>query len=657
MTKMESEGKKKTQFGYRRVWVMICLLLTVSSFVVSSLSLLCCGLVVAENFYGTGTVEDAVMKLTKGYDQCLEAVDVLRDYILDKDVEGALQYFATKNLDVNLLYEYAAPAGEERRSDIIFGTYDGSYPATLTYDYTIIFDKRISVTLQNGRTKYIYPERTYYVRVYVNPLFPYEDSMHLFYNILTILYEMRYVLVWTVLAGGMGTVLGFVLLMYSTDKYRDGTTSAQTEKKGIFWDVLLVVFPLGLWGILHWAEHSFSMLPDRDLLRKILLVTFSGMGVIIWITVFCYQIVYQIRFGKGWSNTLIHALLQGIKSFVRIGIWVIKKLPLVSATVLAYLLIFVLEFLGAAFFLDGKGDILWLLDKLILFPVVIYVALCCKRLLSAGKALAEGQLDHTVNTEGMIGELKKHGSNLNSIGLGITRAVEERTKSERLKTELITNISHDLKTPLTSIINYSDLICQERSENENITEYSQVLRRQSGRLKKLLEDLVEASKVVTGNLEIDLVPCEVGVILSQAVGEYQQRLEEKELELHITQPEQPVQIMADGKQLWRVFDNLLNNIYKYAQEKSRVYLSVELQESQVLIIFRNMSKYVLNVSAEELEERFVRGDKSRHMEGNGLGLSIAKSLLELQDGSMQILIDGDLFKVTLSFQVLDEKQK
>lgn len=160
---------------------------------------------------------------------------------------------------------------------------------------------------------------------------------------------------------------------------------------------------------------------------------------------------------------------------------------------------------------------------------------------------------------------------------------------------------------------------------------------------------MEASKATTGNLEVNLELCEVGVLLSQAVGEYQQRMEEKELDLIARQPEEPVKIMADGRHLWRVFDNLLNNICKYAQEKSRVYLSVEEAEGRVLIVFRNMSKYALNISPEELEERFVRGDKSRHMEGNGLGLSIAKSLVELQNGRMEIVIDGDLFKVILSF--------
>ncbi len=195
----------------------------------------------------------------------------------------------------------------------------------------------------------------------------------------------------------------------------------------------------------------------------------------------------------------------------------------------------------------------------------------------------------------------------------------------------------------------------ETAKQARIAEYVQVLLRQSRRMKKLLEDLVEASKATTGNLEVNLEPCEAGVLLSQAVGEYQQRMEEKNLELIVRQTQDSVKIMADGRHLWRVFDNLLNNICKYAQEGSRVYLSMEVKEGRVQIVFRNMSKYPLDIPPQELEERFVRGDKSRHMEGNGLGLSIAGSLIELQNGKMDIVTDGDLFKVILDFALYKEK--
>jgi signal transduction histidine kinase len=231
-------------------------------------------------------------------------------------------------------------------------------------------------------------------------------------------------------------------------------------------------------------------------------------------------------------------------------------------------------------------------------------------------------------------------------------AVDERMKSERLKTELITNVSHDIKTPLTSIINYADLITKEPTDNEKITEYCEVLTRQSERLKKLIEDLVEASKASTGNLEVLLAPCEVGVLLTQAAGEYEKRLADGNLTLVTRQPEHPVTILADGRRLWRVFDNLMNNICKYAQPGTRVFLTLEDTDGQAVISFKNISRCELDVSSDELLERFVRGDSSRSTEGSGLGLSIAQSLTELQNGTLALTIDGDLFKVTLRFSTI-----
>ena len=181
-----------------------------------------------------------------------------------------------------------------------------------------------------------------------------------------------------------------------------------------------------------------------------------------------------------------------------------------------------------------------------------------------------------------------------------------------------------------------------------------MLKRQSARLKKLIEDLMEASKASTGNIEVNMMPCEVGVLLTQTMGEYEQRLAELGLELIARQPEQPVRIMADGKLLWRVFDNLLNNICKYAMRGTRVYLTVEDQGDVAAIAFKNISRYPLDVSAEDLKERFVRGDKSRHTEGNGLGLSITQSLTQLQGGQLELTVDGDFFKVVLFFQKVSE---
>ena len=252
----------------------------------------------------------------------------------------------------------------------------------------------------------------------------------------------------------------------------------------------------------------------------------------------------------------------------------------------------------------------------------------------------------------MFWDLKRHGEDLNNIAKGMAIAVDDRLRSERMKTELITNVSHDIKTPLTSIINYATLISEEKSGNERIDEYTEVLVRQSERLKRLIDDLVEASKASTGNLEVEPVPCSASVFLDQASGEYSEKLEAADLTLVTKAQEKEMTIMADGRRMWRIFDNLMNNICKYAMPGTRVYLSLEEADGRAVFTFKNTSREELDISEEELMERFTRGDKSRNTEGNGLGLSIAKSLAELQGGTLELSIDGDLFKATVSFPVI-----
>ena len=294
----------------------------------------------------------------------------------------------------------------------------------------------------------------------------------------------------------------------------------------------------------------------------------------------------------------------------------------------------------------------WFLEKLVLVPALVYSLINMKKLQIGAETLAGGDLSYRVDTDKLFWDFKKHGENLNSMALGNHAAVEKQMKSERMKTELITNVSHDIKTPLTSIINYTDLISKEKSENEKINEYTEVLQRQSVRLKKLLEDLLEASKANTGNLEVNLEPCDAGTLLSQAEGEYSEKIEKAGLSLVLTAPEEKVFIMADGRRIWRVFDNLMNNICKYSQEGTRVYIGLTRQGKDAVITFRNTSRDPLNISPDELMERFVRGDSSRNTEGSGLGLSIARSFTELQKGAMDIDIDGDLFKVILRFPAI-----
>ncbi|MCM1289013.1 MAG: HAMP domain-containing histidine kinase [Clostridium sp.] len=295
----------------------------------------------------------------------------------------------------------------------------------------------------------------------------------------------------------------------------------------------------------------------------------------------------------------------------------------------------------------GIVFIVLFLEKLIFGAILVIVCINLSRLKKAGNEIAKGNMDFEVDTKGMLGEFKAHGENLNSIRNGMANAVEESLKSERMKTELITNVSHDIKTPLTSIINYVDLLEKEQLDNEKAGEYIEVLDRQSARLKKLIQDLIDASKASTGNLDVNLEKTDVNVVINQALGEFQDKLAARSIRTIIKSDKEEYFVIADGRHLWRVMENLINNIVKYALEGSRVYIDVKEQDEYISVTFKNISKEELNISGDELMERFVRGDSSRNTEGSGLGLSIARSLMELQKGKMEIIVDGDLFKVVL----------
>ena len=284
--------------------------------------------------------------------------------------------------------------------------------------------------------------------------------------------------------------------------------------------------------------------------------------------------------------------------------------------------------------------------------VFVWILYQVQQLHEGSKRIAAGDLANPVDTSKMFWKFKEHGENINKVSEGIQLAVNERMKSEHFKTELITNVSHDIKTPLTSIINYVDLIKKEELQDEKVQSYVDVLDRQSARLKKLIEDLMEASKASTGNLTVNLEECDIEVLLTQVIGEFEERLHKNQLEVVVDKPDHPVKMMADGRHMWRVLDNLLNNACKYSLPGSRVYVSLQQNTNEAVIVFKNISKTALNIPSEELMERFVRGDSSRNTEGSGLGLSIAQSLTELMQGNMKLEIDGDLFKVTLRFPTL-----
>ena len=456
-------------------------------------------------------------------------------------------------------------------------------------------------------------------------------------------------------AAGLSFVLGVLLFLFllAAAGHRDsGEDITESFVDRIPLDLFTLLIASGICAIFAFG-FGFG-LPGNIVgyaLGMVLLLC-AGLLFLLW----CMSFAVRVKKKSLWQNCLIarlwhwcgrvlrtggHLLGRGLRALPMLGRWVL----FLGAFLLAEFLILV--------FSNGEGVLLWFLHLFVLCPAVLFLIWSMRKLRLGAREIAGGNLSYTVDTKYLFGELKDHAEDLNHIRDGMNAAVAERMKSEHFKSELITNVSHDIKTPLTSLINYVDLLEKEELDNERAKEYVAVLSRQSGKLKKLIDDLIEASKASTGVLAVHPERCELGVLLDQCAGEYAERFGKAGLELVLLKPQEPVTILADGRHIWRSFDNLLGNIVKYAQPNTRVYLNLSREGDKALIIFRNISREQLNLSGEELMERFVRGDSSRNTEGSGLGLAIAQSLTQLQGGEMDITVDGDLFKVTLRFDCIE----
>ena len=420
--------------------------------------------------------------------------------------------------------------------------------------------------------------------------------------------------------------------------------------------------PLDLYLVLAVAAGGCIFAAGIELTNASIAIAVFVVAVLLVFAVLLVMSVFMTlatRFKSGafWKNTIVYrcvCLLFRMGKGLKDGLsYCAKHLHLYWQAGLIFAGVTLLEFLVVAAFGNGAICVIWLLAKLVETPLLVLILISLQKLKAGGEALAEGNLNASVDLKHMYGVLKSHGENLNSIAQGMQKAVQQQLKSERFRTDLITNVSHDIKTPLTSIVNYVDLLKKENVQPEKAKEYIAILDRQSARLKKLTEDLVEASKASSGTLPVHLEAVDVNVLLSQVSGEYQSRFELCRLEPIVKLAPESPQILADGKLLWRVFDNLLSNICKYAMPGTRVYFTSEVLDSRVQISFKNISNYPLDITADELMERFVRGDSSRSTEGSGLGLSIAQSLTGLQKGSFDLVVDGDLFKANISFPLLN----
>lgn len=353
------------------------------------------------------------------------------------------------------------------------------------------------------------------------------------------------------------------------------------------------------------------------------------------------SLVRRLKAGTMWKNSVLHMIVQFVHQ-VSINIGSVWKVVIIF---------------GGLFLIHGAAQIsghsvlfvILLPIDIVAFVYLVYQTIGKKKIKQGISQIAHGKIDYKIDTTGLSGEQKEVAELVNVIGTGLNKAVEKSVKNERLKTDLITNVSHDIKTPLTSIINYVELLKQENFEDPKIRRYIEVLEQKSQRLKTLTEDVVEASKVSSGNISLDMMNLNLVEMIQQTSGEFQEKFAARNLEEVLNLPEEEAMICVDGRRTWRVLENIYNNAAKYAMEGSRIYADLTVLEDQVLFTLKNVSAYPLNISADELTERFIRGDISRSTEGSGLGLSIAKTLTEMQKGQFELYLDGDLFKVTIRF--------
>ncbi|MGN0703301.1 MAG: sensor histidine kinase [Lentihominibacter sp.] len=468
----------------------------------------------------------------------------------------------------------------------------------------------------------------------------------------TTLYEYRNSAIAAAAASMIAAVICFIFLMAAAGYSKKSIE----ENDGRITDRIPVeVFGAAAAVITVCAAAALDINGNDAVTVVVLTVCFSAVAAA-WLG-FIVASAVEIRHHTFKESSIIYRLIvlvkKALKWICRKIIFILQGIPLVWKSTLILLAGIIINFIIVIMICNsynpGPALFIWFSGAAVTLAAGIYMALCMRKLREAAHHLAEGDLEYQVDKKGLFLDLAKHAEDLNSIGQGMSRAVEEKMKSERFKTELITNVSHDIKTPLTSIINYVDLLKKEEIDNEKAAEYIEVLDRQSSRMKKLIEDLVEASKAATGAMKLNMEKCQIDVLMMQVSGEYSEKAEKADLNIISRLPDEKFEIMADGRSMWRIFDNLMNNICKYSQPGTRVYQILERRGDKAVITYKNTSRYELDITAEELMERFVRGDRSRNTEGSGLGLSIARNLTELNGGNFDISIDGDLFKVVLKF--------
>lgn len=517
---------------------------------------------------------------------------------------------------------------------------------------------------------YAYPETTH-IWIGVDTLYPIEGDA--FYNanevFQRIIANLEVILVAIVLLFLAWMSIGIYLTVTAGVKYNEeGERIRYLTRFDYMWTELL--FFLGLLYVFFCAAGFRKLMEIADstyisqseLIRvigstelyKYGLFVIYGLLVSMFLNLLWYSLVRRLRKGRIWRGSFLCWMVQKLGAGVD---FVLSHGNTAVSILIPYNFFLMVNLFGFFLIYMVRNRAL-----VVLVALLILVAFdgCIGMLLFKNSAerldivegirrIREGEVDYKLDVDSLHGTNREMADAVNNIGEGIRNAVKTSMKDEQMKTDLITNVSHDIKTPLTSIISYVDLLKRLKIEEEPAKSYIAILDNKSQRLKQLTDDLVEASKISSGNIELKKEELNLTELLNQAIGEFSEKLEERQLQVVFEGSDIPAHIYADSRRMWRVIENLFNNIYKYAMNGTRVYIDLEIRDNKVEVSIKNISERQMNIHADELTERFIRGDESRTTEGSGLGLSIAKSLIQVQGGSFIIHLDGDLFKVVISF--------
>ena len=501
---------------------------------------------------------------------------------------------------------------------------------------------------------YYYPGPTYTVTVYLQEQVLETSSLHL----LTGLYPYRHTFISMLAVGLIFFAAGLAFLMYAAGHGPNGAIRPGGLNRmplDLYFLLVGICIFLLVWlfsSLWKWMVKEGPHPGNLSLLAAILLtITILVLG-------FLFALAAQAKMKNGfwWRHSLLGFCLQKIarglgllgKGLASLG----RMLPLIWQWLVTMLILMALTFVSLLVF--WKQPSAWIFLLLLLPSVLASIVVVCYGgyafglLLQGARRMTKGSLAEKIPTKYLFGCFRDFAKELNALSETAVIAAQNQMRSERMKTELITNVSHDIKTPLTSIINFVDLLQKPHTPEQN-AQYLEILSRQSGQMKRLIEDLIDLSKANTGNMNVNIARLDAAETVNQALGEFSDKLDAVQLTPVFRQPDSPVFIRADGRLLWRVLSNLLTNAIKYAMPGTRLYLDLMRVDSQVLLSMKNISREELRLSSEELMERFSQGDSSRQSGGSGLGLNIARSLMEVQNGRLQLLLDGDLFKVTLYF--------